>query len=472
MRAWEYAKELIQKSKPRVLSEEEQTWNMMEVFEIREDERLKMLWYSRVPGSGAEERLVIGAVQSMYNRGMDVSKAEKLIPVGIKAFENNDMVELNKITCNIFHELYKAKKNMNSEYWKFKEYNSWEEYKNSVKFMPSYSYNVFSDDYKAKIAGGWIAQICGGAMGTALEGYTTDNLREVFGEIRGYVRKPNTFNDDITYELAFLKAFEKKGYNVTSEDIAMEWVALIPFGWSAEDVALRNLKQGIFPPESGYFNNPYCEWIGAQMRGAICGMVAPGNPEEAARLAWMDGIISHYNNGVIGEIFNAIMVSLSFVENDVRKIIKNSIDMIPNDSEYYSVVKYALDMCLNSDGWEKAWKYCEKKLERYNWVHAYPNAAAEVIALWFGEGDFDETMHIIAMEGQDVDCNAAQIGTIIGIIKGKEGIGDKWISPIGDELTTYVRGMKHMKISDLIEWTIQCVTLANKNKRFKSYNQI
>lgn len=62
MRAWEYAKELIQKSKPRVLSEEEQTWNMMEVFEIREDERLKMLWYSRVPGSGAEERLVIGAV--------------------------------------------------------------------------------------------------------------------------------------------------------------------------------------------------------------------------------------------------------------------------------------------------------------------------------------------------------------------------------------------------------------------------
>ena len=464
MKAWEYAKKLIQKGKPTVLSEEEQTWDIIEILELREDERLKMLWRSRVPGSGAEESLAIAAVQSMDNRGMEVSKAEELILLGFEALERDDMIELNKITSRIFHELYKAKKNTNSEYWKFKEYRCWEEYKNSVEFIPSSSYDVFSDEYKTKITGGWIAQICGGALGTALEGYTTDNLREVFGEIRGYVRKPNTYNDDITYELAFLKAFEKKGYNVTSKDIAMEWVALIPFGWSAEDVALKNLKQGIFPPESGYFNNPFYEWIGAQMRGAICGMVAPSNPEEAARLAWIDGVISHYNNGVIGEVFNAIIVSLSFVENDVRKIVESSINMLPKDSEYYSVIKYALDMCLKSDSWEKAWENCEKRLERYNWVHAYPNVAAEVIALWFGNGDFDETMHIVAMEGQDVDCNAAQIATIIGIIKGINEIGDKWITPIGDKLTTYMRNMKRMKISDLIEWTIESVIAANKKK--------
>ena len=121
-------------------------------------------------------------------------------------------------------------------------------------------------------------------------------------------------------------------------------------------------------------------------------------------------------------------------------------------------------MCLKSDSWEKAWRNCEKRLERYNWVHAYPNAAAEVIALWFGNGDFDETMHIVAMEGQDVDCNAAQIATIIGIIKGINEIGDKWITPIGDKLTTYMRNMKRMKISDLIEWTIESVIAANKKK--------
>src|SRR3712207_8823928 len=52
----------------------------------------------------------------------------------------------------------------------------------------------------------------------------------------------------------------------SSKDIAKEWVGLIPAGWSAEDIALKNIRMGIFPPESGYKNNPYREWIGAQMR--------------------------------------------------------------------------------------------------------------------------------------------------------------------------------------------------------------
>ena len=76
---------------------------------------------------------------------------------------------------------------------------------------------------------------------------------------------------------------------------------MIPYGWSAEEWALKNIKMGIYPPESGFLHNPYREWIGAQMRGAVCGMVAPNNPLKAAELAFMDGVVSHYNNGVIGE---------------------------------------------------------------------------------------------------------------------------------------------------------------------------
>ncbi|HBT50235.1 MAG: ADP-ribosylglycohydrolase [Caldanaerobacter subterraneus] len=463
-KAWEYAKEILENNKPKILTKEEQTWNMIEMLELHEDERTKMLWKSYVPGSGAEESLIVGAIQSVENKGMDVKEAEELLPMGFDAFKRGDMKELNKITSKIFNKLYTAPRNPYSEYWKFKQYTSWEEYRKSVTFTHTDLYNVFSRDYENKVAGGWIAQICGGALGTALEGYTTKRLKEVFGEIRGYVRTPNTFNDDITYELAFLKAFEGRGYNITSEDIALEWVALIPFGWSAEDVALRNLKQGIFPPNSGNFNNPYSEWIGAQMRGAICGMVAPGNPEEAARLAWIDAVISHENNGVLGEVFNAVMVSLAFVEEDVRKIVEQAVSLIPRDSEYYSVVKYALDTCKNSKNWEEAWGLCEKKFEQYNWVHAYPNAAAEVVALWFGEKDFDETMYIIAMAGQDVDCNAAQIATILGIIGGTRAVGDKWTKPIGDNLETYMRGMKKIKISDLIEWTVTAVRRANSSK--------
>ena len=62
------------------------------------------------------------------------------------------------------------------------------------------------------------------------------------------------------------------------------------------------------------------------MRGGVCGMAAPGDPKMAAKLAWEDAIVSHHNNGVLGEVFNAVMVSLAFVEEDVKKVCRMAIE--------------------------------------------------------------------------------------------------------------------------------------------------
>ena len=131
-------------------------------------------------------------------------------------------------------------------------------------------------------------------------------------------------------------------------------------------------------------------------------------------------------------------------------------DMMPEESEYGSVIRFALEACRSSADWESAWRRCEKKLERYNWIHAYPNAAAEVVALWFGQGDFDETAYIISMEGQDVDCNAAQILTAVGIMKGVENLDARWTNPIGDELKTYLRRGRTLSIRELAQRTAAC----------------
>lgn len=465
-KAWEMEHELMQNAMPVVLSAEEQTWDTGAEFAEKYIETMtKLVWKSNVPGSFAPERVIIGAIQSMENMGLRVEKAEELIPLGLKALEEDNIIELSKITARVYYELNNAEKDLKSPYWQYKIYSNWDEYKDSVNFYKYDKGDILGEGFEEKILAGWIAQICAGALGTAIEGYTTENIEKTFGDVTYYVRKPNTYNDDITYELAFLKAFDEKGYNVTSKDIAEEWVGLIPLGWSAEDIALKNIKGGIYPPLSGEFNNYYREWIGAQMRGAICGMVAPGNPEEAARLAWIDGVISHHNNGVIGEIFNAVLVSLAFVEKDVRTILDKTIDMIPKDSEYYSVIDFAYNQCKNSNSWREAWKPCEEKFKMYNWIHAYPNAAAEVVALYFGENDFDKTMNIISMAGQDVDCNAAQIATIYGIIHGLKGIDKKWYEPIGDDLITYVRSMKNLKISELSKWTVEATRKACKGEK-------
>ena len=109
-------------------------------------------------------------------------------------------------------------------------------------------------------------------------------------------------------------------------------------------------------------------------------------------------------------------------------------------------------------GFDAAWAACEKRYANYNWVHAYPNAAAEVAALWFGAGDFDETMRLAAACGQDVDCNAAQIGTAIGAMRGSRAIAPRWTEPIGDTVKTYLRGMRELSLAELSRRTARAAS--------------
>jgi len=453
-KAWQQELEIRRYARPK---RKEPSWGGIDEFRAFEDLVVKLLWHSEVPGSGSQECLMRGAVQAACNKGLEVSKAEVLLPVGLQALTEGETTALHKVTSTIWRELNAAPPDPGSSYWNFTNPTCWEEHQAKVNFPDAVSIDVSKADFERRILGGWVAQICGGAFGTALEGYTTDRIIEAFGEIKHYVREPSTLNDDITYELAFLKAFEEKGYFVQSRHIAEQWIALIPFGWSAEYVALQNLKLGIYPPESGTRSNPFSEWIGAQMRGAVVGMVAPGDPMTAARLAWVDGVISHQANGVLGEVFNASMIAMAFIERDVRKILIDAINLLPHDSQYYTVVAKTLALCRNEKHWLDAWRKCEQRLERYNWIHAYPNAAIEVIALWYGSGDFDKTMSITAIAGQDVDCNAAQIATVLGVMFGPDAVGKCWTDPIHDDLRTYVRGMEELKITELAQWTTELV---------------
>ena len=456
MKAWQLESETMKKGIPVVLEEDEQGWDLCSEIGKSQNEYVRMRWHSHVPGSNALEHSIIGAIQDYEHMGYDVSKAEECIEEGLKALEENDNATLCKLSARLFRLLNEAPKISNHRYWTFKQYEDFEDYAANAS-LPIKEFKENDEELTRLNLIGWQAQIAGGALGTALEGYTTENIEKVFGNITGYVRKPNTYNDDITYEIAFLKALKEHGRSVTATDIAEQWVALIPTGWSAEEIALQNLRLGVFPPKSGKHNNPYREWIGAQMRGAVCGMVAPGNTFEAARLAFLDGQVSHHNNGILGEIFNAVMTAAAYVENDVRRVLRIGIEAIPSDSEYYDVVNFAHTQCEECKDWRSAQKKCLERYGEYNWIHAYPNACSEVISMYFGNGDFDRTMNISAMFGWDVDCNAAQVATIVAICN-KTAIDIKWTAPIGDILYTYMRDIPQIKISNLAEETTKLKT--------------
>ncbi len=64
-------------------------------------------------------------------------------------------------------------------------------------------------------------------------------------------------------------------------------------------------------------NNPYCEWIGADIRSDGWAYAAPGWPELAAEFANRDARLSHRWNGIYGEMFFSAAISAAFATSDV-----------------------------------------------------------------------------------------------------------------------------------------------------------
>ena len=444
--AWLLEKEMRDAAVPVDRRKEASHWKSDMEFP-HGDGLLRWNWNVAVPGSLAPDVFYQSMVQDWANQGYDVSKAEALIPEGRALEAANKMDDLRVLSARIMKALNEAPKIEGHPYFQYEHPVSWEDVKAAMPASQDYQPpSVWQESFTPRILQGWIGQLAGASFGTAIEGYVGSQIEKVYGKVRGYITEPETVNDDSVYEIVLLDVYEKMGKGMTSEALGDEWVRQIPYGVSAEGTALRNLSLGIYPPESGIFMNPYCDWIGAQMRGMVCGMLAPGDPMEAARLAHIDAIISHARNGVYGEIYAAVLTSLAFVMNDPRAILLEAARYIPVKSEYAAKLEFCFNVLKAENSAETAWPILEKHFERYNWIHAYPNLAADMLALWYGGNDFTETMALLAKAGLDVDCNGGLVGNVLGVLKD---VPPAWADPIGDLMETYIKGKERLSIREL-----------------------
>jgi hypothetical protein len=448
--AWEIDRYLRLQAVPLDRRSHASAWHAMTGGFPTGDDLIALFWDARVPGSGAPEVPYVEMVQAMANRGFDPGPAEALLPVGLALAAQGQRDELRACTAELLAAVNDLPRDPASPYWGYEHPAEWEAVWAAMGDVETGQDPRALKDLEKRIYAGWLGQIAGGAFGTAIEGYHTARIREVYGEVDDYVTTPETMNDDVVYELVFLDAFERYGRGLTSDLLGLEWVRQIPYGWSAEWVALRNLGEGILPPGSGSFRNPYSEWIGAQMRGMVCGMLAPGWPLEAARLAHMDARISHAANGIYGEMYAAALTSLAFVRSDPRELLAEAGKYVPARSEYAAVLRECLGVVGSTADPEAAWTWLDRRFEQYNWIHAYPNLAADILALWYGGGEMTSAFKLLAHAGLDVDCNAGLVGNVIGIMNG---VPEKWGKPIGDTLETYLRGKEVMSIKGLAERT-------------------
>ena len=412
---------------------------------------IRRLWCDEQE-NGVVYREVEAAVQAAGNKGFNTARAAELLQEGEALYEAGQYDALLGVICRINHALREAPRlaePTDSPASLEKISGTW----------PNSPRQSFPDEapYLDKVLGAWLGKNIGGSFGGILEGWPRERILRKYGVVQDYVlRPPPTLNDDISFEIVMLHALEEYGPGLTSSQLATEWVAHLPldYCYTAEKIAICNLLRGVMPPESGTVDNPFSEWIGAQMKGELCGLIAPGRPDIAARYAYLDGVIAHERNGVYGEIFVAAATSLAFVCQDVAQIVQSALRYVPPLSQYATVIRQAAAWSQDSASWQAA---CERVEETYgrthHWVHVLPNAAMVVIALLYGKGDFEQTISIATTCGMDVDCNAGVAGAIVGAMVGASQIPSRLSKPLGASIDTWVVGFERVQIKDLASRT-------------------
>jgi ADP-ribosylglycohydrolase len=453
-KAWQIDRELRLGAVPLDRRTHPSNWDEMAAGFPSGDDLLMLFWFARVPGSGAPEIPYVEMVQSMHNKGYEVGAAEQLLPGCLALAQAGRRDDLRAATAELLAVLHACPPDPASPYWSYHHPARWPEIVAAMAQPDPGPVAPPIPDLAERIYHGWLGQIAGGAFGTALEGYHSSRLLEVYGVVDDYLSEPETMNDDVVYELVLLDVFERLGRGLTARDIGLEWVRQIPFGWSAEWVALNNLAQGILPPESGAFRNPYSDWIGAQMRGMVCGFLAPGWPLEAARLAFLDGQVSHSGNGVYGEMYAAVLTALAFVRSEPHLLLGDALRYLPQESEYVAVARECLHVIGSTNDYAQAWQALDRRFEQYNWIHAYPNLAADLFALWYGAGDFTRSFSLLAHAGLDVDCNAGLVGSVLGVMNG---VPARWALPLHDRLDTYLKTQPTLSLRELAQRTARLV---------------
>lgn len=316
---------------------------------------------------------------------------------------------------------------------------------------------MIPSNYLEKVYAGYLGMNIGIRLGAPVEPtiWTYERIKNTYGEITDYVKTFKNFaaDDDANGPYYFLRALydDAADRDITPNDVARAWLnyareGIGMFWWggygvSTEHTAYINLKKGIQAPQSGSIEQNgkiIAEQIGGQIFIDTWGLVHPCNPKKAADFGEAAARVSHDGEGVFGARFFCAAISKAFETSQIDEIIEAGLGQIPAQSVYQKVARAVLNFHAQHPDDFRA---CRAMLERdwgydkYKGVcHIIPNAGVCILALIYGQGDFNRTVEIATMCGWDTDCNAGNVGTVLGVACGLEGIADKYRRPINDSI--------------------------------------
>ncbi len=314
---------------------------------------------------------------------------------------------------------------------------------------------MIPEHYLEKVYAGFLGKCVGIRLGAPVEPsiWTMERIQKTYGYIDRYVKHYKTFaaDDDSNGPAYFIRALldDATDREPTPDDVARAWLNYARegvgmfwwggYGISTEHTAYSNLRVGIPAPQSGSIRQNgeiIAQQIGGQIFIDTFGLVNPCDPEKAARYGEIAASVSHDGEGLYGARFFCAAIAEAFRTPDVRQIVETGLSTIPESSDYYRVARAVMAFYTEHP---EDFRACMEMLDR-DWnmtkfpgnCHIIPNAGVCILALMYGEGNYSKTIEIACTCGLDTDCNAGNVGTVMGVACGLDAIPEKYRAPIND----------------------------------------
>ena len=266
-------------------------------------------------------------------------------------------------------------------------------------------------------------------------------------------------DDDINYTLISLLILEQYGRGFSTADVGRAWLRFLPGAivFTAERVAYSRLLADagmgfpfgappVFDIEE-CSDNPYNDWIGAQIRADLYGWVPPGEPTEAASLARTDAALSHRDEGVHGAVVIAVAASLVGAGWAPARALEEAASYIPSDSAAAGAVALGLSCGKDSDA-----SQLHTEFEGMSPVHTVNNLALVTWGLTRNPDDFGAAIGDTVSAGWDTDCNGATVGGLWGL-SGRE-IPPSWLSGWNGLIETSLSGHAVLHLNEVVDRTV------------------
>jgi ADP-ribosylglycohydrolase len=286
-----------------------------------------------------------------------------------------------------------------------------------------------------RVYGALIGQAVGDALGAPTEGMTREEITAKYGWVDDFVSDDPAGTDDTEYAVLTAQIILRHGHSLTPAHVTAAWRETLLGqdggfygGGFSEMTAINNLKAGLTAPRTGTDNHEM--WSdGTAMRITPVGVFCAGEPEEAARLAAIDGQVSHARDGIYCGQAVAAAVAAALVESSWEAVIEAGLAVVPPGSWSARTIARAVDIGCCAPETKSAVDrlYEEISIFHYPWADVAPEATALAFGvLAAARGEYVDAVLAGVNVGRDADTIAAMAGGIAGALHGAEAVPEQW----------------------------------------------